>query len=79
MEMSPNVAPKEYLMANLDCPHQLGVNACTCGMGHTGMHQATRQLTDSVCIEVLWADEWLPLSVEAELQIGGNAAEVGLA
>lgn len=61
------------------CPHALGINACTCGIGHEGMHMAKRQLTDTVTIEVLWADEWLTLSKEAELQVGGSDTEVGLA
>jgi len=67
------------IMANNDCPHQIGISTCACGNGHPGMHQASRKLTDNINIEILWTDEWLPLSAEAELQIGGNSAEMGLA
>ena len=63
----------------LNCPCQLGAAICNAPLGHDGLHTSNRRLTDSLTINVLWCDEWLPLSREAELQIGGCAQEISVA
>lgn len=62
-----------------DCPCQLGASFCSHTLGHDGMHQSKRRIAQNLLMEVLWVDDWLPLSAEAEIQIGGNAQEVPLA
>lgn len=62
-----------------NCPCQLGASFCTEGLGHKCMHKSRRRLAPNLSMEVLWADEWLPLSAEAEIQIGGSTQEVPLA
>jgi len=37
------------------------------------MHQAAKRLSKDLLMEVLWSDDWLPLSREAEIQISGMA------
>ena len=63
----------------LNCPCQLGASICNGILGHNGLHETTRRLTNLITINILWCDEWLPLSGEAELQIGGCDQPITLA
>jgi hypothetical protein len=59
---------------NEACPHRIGAGYCMAPLGHKGLHTITREFDKPhVSIETLWDDMWLPLSAEAELQIGGNS------
>ena len=68
------LSPLIHLSSSLgDCPCQIGTGQCKHRVGHDGMHYCNTYIDGAnITMEVLWSDEWLPLSREAMIQLNNT-------